>query len=212
MRRLVRHRPSPAMIVAMVALFVALSGASYAALARNTVGTKQIKKNAVTAAKIKRNAVNSSKVKNGSLLATDFAAGQVPAGPAGPAGPQGSQGPAGVAVAYARVGSTGTLDPGTPPQNKGIVQANIEHDGTTGAGVYCFGGLPFTPTSAMVTVDSAAALTTSNQIAAVAVQRGNNLGNCDEAHQQARVSLLQVNDAEAPKLVDHGFYIWFEAQ
>ena len=56
--------PSPAMIVACVALFVALGGTSYAAvtLAANSVGTKQIKNSAVTAAKIKKGAVTTAKV------------------------------------------------------------------------------------------------------------------------------------------------------
>jgi hypothetical protein len=206
MSRLSRFRPSPAMMVALVALFVAMGGVSYAALlAPNSVGPKQLKKNAV----------RSAKVKDGSLKAVDFAAGQLPAGPKGDQGPKGEKGergPAGVAAAYARIGATGTLDPGTPPQNKGVVQENVEHDATTGVGVYCFGGLPFTPTSAMVSVDSAMAVTTSNQIAAIAVQRGNNLNGCDATHQQARVSILQVNNTEVPKLVDHGFYIWFEAE
>ena len=63
------HVPSPAMIVACVALFVAMGGTSYAAatLAANSVGTKQIKKNAVTSAKIKSAAVTAAKVKNGTL-------------------------------------------------------------------------------------------------------------------------------------------------
>jgi hypothetical protein len=73
--------------VALLALFVALGGTSYAAikLPANSVGTKQIKDKAVT----------SVKVKNGSLKGADFAAGQLPAGPAGPAGPQGGTGPQG---------------------------------------------------------------------------------------------------------------------
>jgi hypothetical protein len=56
--------PTPAMIVAFVALFVALGGTSYAAatLAANSVGTKQIKSSAVTAAKIKDKAVTAKKV------------------------------------------------------------------------------------------------------------------------------------------------------
>jgi hypothetical protein len=56
--------PSPAMIVACVALFVAMGGTSYAAvtLAANSVGTKQIKNSAVTAAKIKNGAVTTTKV------------------------------------------------------------------------------------------------------------------------------------------------------
>jgi len=86
--------PSPALVVASLALIVALGGTSYAAitLPKNSVGTKQIKKNAVTKSKIKKNAVNTSKVENGSLLAGDFKAGQLPQGPAGPPGTPGTPG------------------------------------------------------------------------------------------------------------------------
>ena len=84
-----RFRPTPALVVACVALAVALGGVSYAAtvLPRNSVGTLQLKPNSV----------NSSKVVNGSLLRADFRAGQVPAGPAGTAGPAGPAGAAGAA-------------------------------------------------------------------------------------------------------------------
>jgi hypothetical protein len=101
MRRLVRHRPSPAMIVSMVALFVALSGVSYAALAFNSVGPKQLKKNAV----------RSAKVKDGTLRAADFAAGQLPAGP------QGAQGPPGV-VGAVLVRRTDVALPAGPGANE----------------------------------------------------------------------------------------------
>jgi hypothetical protein len=84
MRRFLARRPSPAMVVALVALFVALGGASYAAfkLPKNSVGTSQLKKGAVTGAK----------VKSGSLLASNFKAGQLPAGPKGAQGAKGEQG------------------------------------------------------------------------------------------------------------------------
>src|SRR5690349_11134488 len=64
MKRLLSRRPSPAMIVAVVALVVAMVGTGYAAslLPKNSVGTKQIKKNAV----------NGSKVKNKSLTGKDI--------------------------------------------------------------------------------------------------------------------------------------------
>ena len=97
------RRPSPAMVVACLALLVALSGTGIAAatqVARNSVGTPQLKDSAVTNAKIRNNAVNSSKVAARSLLRSDFAPGQLPAGPIGPqgpAGPQGAAGPAGPA-------------------------------------------------------------------------------------------------------------------
>jgi hypothetical protein len=86
------------MVVACLALLVALGGTSVAAvdqLGRNTVGTRQLKDGAVTRAKLKNNAVNSAKVAPRSLLRSDFAPGQLPAGPTGPQGPAGPAGPAG---------------------------------------------------------------------------------------------------------------------
>src|SRR5919204_4866467 len=81
MRR-IGYKPSPAMMVAFLALLVALAGTSYAAiqLPANSVGTKQLKKNAVTG----------KKVKNRSLKAVDFALGQLPKGEKADQGPAGA--------------------------------------------------------------------------------------------------------------------------
>jgi hypothetical protein len=98
MRKLWKHGPSPAMIVACLALLIALGGTGVAAvnqLGRNSVGPAQLQFGAVTNPKIRNNAVTSAKVRNRSLLRSDFAPGQLPAGPVGPQGPQGPQGPAG---------------------------------------------------------------------------------------------------------------------
>jgi hypothetical protein len=94
MRRILKRRPSPSMVVAFIALVTAMAGTGYAAtqLPNNSVGSKQLKNNAVTSKKIKNGAVNSDKVTNGSLLTKDFKSGQLPAGPRGPQGPQGAQG------------------------------------------------------------------------------------------------------------------------
>jgi hypothetical protein len=50
------RRPSHTTVVAYLALLVALGGSAYAAssLAKNSVGSKQLKKNAVTTAKSRR--------------------------------------------------------------------------------------------------------------------------------------------------------------
>jgi hypothetical protein len=64
--------PSPAMIVALIALVAALSGTAYAALGKNSVGTKQLKAKAVTSGKIANNAVTSSKVAKNSLTGADI--------------------------------------------------------------------------------------------------------------------------------------------
>ena len=65
MRTLIAHRPSPAMVVACLALLVALGGTSIAAvtaIAPNSVGTAQIRAGAVTAAKIRNNNVTGAKI------------------------------------------------------------------------------------------------------------------------------------------------------
>ena len=71
--------------VALLALFVALGGTSYAAvkLPRNSVGTVQIKNKAVTRTKIARKTLASLRGPRGAQ------------GPAGAQGPGGAQGPAG---------------------------------------------------------------------------------------------------------------------
>jgi len=65
-------RPSPAMIVAIIALFAALSGSAYAALGKNSVGSRQLKSKAVTTGKIANNAITSVKVAKGSLTGEDI--------------------------------------------------------------------------------------------------------------------------------------------
>jgi hypothetical protein len=98
MRGFSLRRPSPAMVVACIALGIVLGGTSYAAVLsvpKNSVGTAQLKNSAVTTKKLAANAVTSSQVKNSSLLRADFKSGQLPAGPTGPQGPAGAAGAAG---------------------------------------------------------------------------------------------------------------------
>ena len=94
-----RFRPSPATVIAVIALFVALTGTSIAAVSqlvpRNSVGTLQLRNNAVSTPKLRNNVVTTAKVRNRTLRAVDFAPGQIPAGPAGPAGAAGPAGPLG---------------------------------------------------------------------------------------------------------------------
>ena len=92
------RRPSPALVVACLALLVALGGTSYATVLnvpKNSVGTPQLQRNAVKAAKLSPNAVRTAHVLNGSLLADDFKAGQIPQGAKGDKGDPGSPGVSG---------------------------------------------------------------------------------------------------------------------
>jgi hypothetical protein len=69
MNRFRPRRPSPAMTVALIALFVAMGGTGYAALKlpRNSVGTKQIKNNAVTGSKVKNGSLTGADINGGTL-------------------------------------------------------------------------------------------------------------------------------------------------
>jgi hypothetical protein len=144
------HRPSPPMIVALIALFVALGGTGYAALKlpKNSVGPKQIKPDAVT----------SSKVKSHSLRANDFKAGQLPAGPKGDTGAPGEKGNDGA--------------PGQPGQ-PGRSALDQLHSGETIHGAWALEGDPTggstqmtgvtLPVPAPAAVDSLHAVTAGNE-------------------------------------------------
>ncbi len=132
------RRPSPAMIIACLALAVSLGGTGVAAvnavLPNNSVGTAQLKNNAVT----------SAKVQNGSLRRGDFAAGvltltpgpqgaQGPPGPSGPQGQKGDKGDAGVsgAIGDVTVHTATVTVPASAPAGDGTyenrsVQANCD--------------------------------------------------------------------------------------
>jgi hypothetical protein len=104
-----RFRLSPALVVATIALVVALAGSGYAAfqVPSGSVGTKQLKNGAVTARKVRRH----------TLLAADFAPGQLAQGTGSP----GQPGQSGTVRAYGVVSSAGTLD---TARSKGLASVN----------------------------------------------------------------------------------------
>jgi hypothetical protein len=138
MRRISIRRPSPAMVVAGIALAVALGGTSYATVLqvpRASVGPAQLKTGAVTNKKLARNAVTAAKVRNGSLLKGDFAPGQLPAGPTGPQGPAGPPG----LSAVERVEAT---SPSSSTTSKSVQIACPAGKRLMGGGARVNGGVP----------------------------------------------------------------------
>jgi collagen triple helix repeat protein len=114
MRRITKFRPSPALIVALVALMTGLGGTAIA-------GTL------ITGKNIASNSITSRHVKNGTLQASDLApsmreamshkAGGQP-GPQGPVGPQGPRGLTGAQGPQGLQGPKGDLGPqGQPGQD-----------------------------------------------------------------------------------------------
>jgi len=88
--------PSPALVISLIALFVALGGTTYAAtrLPANSVGTKQLRKGAVTPPKVALKTIALFKGQTG------------PPGPKGDPGPKGNPGSVGPSHGY----STGFTD------------------------------------------------------------------------------------------------------
>ena len=131
-----RRLPSPATAIALLALFVALGGTSYA-VARNSIASKHLKNGAVT----------SAKVRNGTLVPRDFKRGAFPQtgaggtgtngaagtpGARGPAGPAGPPGPGGAPGAIGPAGATGPGGPAGPtgPAGASIVASRIGGTGS----------------------------------------------------------------------------------
>ncbi|HKG36332.1 MAG TPA: hypothetical protein VKA89_07855 [Solirubrobacterales bacterium] len=79
-------RPSPATVIATIALFVAMGGGAYAALKapKNSVSSRSIKNGQVKRPDLGANAVNGRKVADGSVSSADIQDGGVEAGDLAP--------------------------------------------------------------------------------------------------------------------------------
>jgi hypothetical protein len=111
-------RPSPSMVVALVALFVAIGLGTAWAIERNSVKSKHIKDNAIKGVDVGDDQLTGDDVKESTLSLTGGGAGaggsgaqgaQGPPGERGPQGEQGPQGPAGSARAYGLVSDIGSM-------------------------------------------------------------------------------------------------------
>jgi hypothetical protein len=117
--------PSPAFVISLVALFVALGGTTYAAVAlpAHSVGTKQLKNGAVTKKKIATKTIASLRGNPG------------PAGPQGAKGDTGNTGLRGPSDAYNK---TASYSLNNLPAGSYAIIAKIAYRGGTGlASISC---------------------------------------------------------------------------
>jgi hypothetical protein len=62
------HRPSPALVISLIALFLAAGGSAYAlSVGKNTIGTKQIKKRAIKGVDVKKNTLTGKEINEAKL-------------------------------------------------------------------------------------------------------------------------------------------------
>jgi hypothetical protein len=114
MRRIVKSRPSPALVVALVAVLVAFSGSATAAL---VMTGKNIKDGTITAKDVKNRTLGTDKLSNNAVSALKGQAG--PAGQQGPTGQQGPAGPHGPAGPLGPKGDPGAQGPTGDPGPRG---------------------------------------------------------------------------------------------
>ncbi len=105
MHRIGSRRPSPATVISLVALFLALSGTGYAVakLPQNSVGSAQVINGSLQKGDLSKKARAALKGNRGLRGAAGLA------GPAGPAGPTGAAGAPGAAGAAGAAGATGAI-------------------------------------------------------------------------------------------------------
>jgi hypothetical protein len=176
---------------------VADNGIGGSDLADNSVGAGELSDNSVGGGELADNSVGTGEVTNDSLTATDITGSSLDA----EIGPD----------FFARVQADGTLQPnvaGFPPQNKGLVNANVvKGEAAAATGTYCF-DTPARPASAIVSLDNAdAAAGDRNLVASVAIDRGEDLGDCPATHNDARVRIVDGNTETA---TNARFFIQFE--
>jgi Collagen triple helix repeat (20 copies) len=146
MNRFARWRPSPATIISLVALFVALGGTSYAALSipRNSVNSASVVNGSLQKVDLSENAVNLLKGNRGPRGPQGSQGGLGPQGPQGATGTQGPKGDSGAQGAMGQQGPKGDAgaqgaqglkgdkgDPGTPATR---LWARVAFNGTREAG------------------------------------------------------------------------------
>jgi hypothetical protein len=121
LRRIRKWPPSPAMVVAFVALIAAMSGTAVALPGKNSVDSGDLKNGAVKNADIGKNAVTGSRVKNNSLKGADI-----------------------VESSLGKVRSAGTADSATTAANSGKLggkgpSAYLQYNATIPRGVTVIG-------------------------------------------------------------------------
>lgn len=225
MHRILRRRPSPALVVACIALFVSLSGVSYGVatgfidsreIQNNTILGKDIRNGTIRTEDIRNNEIRGFDIRNSTVRGVDVALNTL----TGADIDEGKLGKVPVAtnadlattataadtaakslspVAFARVSSTGDV---IEASSREVADANVTRDK---AAAFCFRGLAFQFKSAQVTIDYAGSATTgTKEIAQVAV--GNPKSDCAASDTQLEVVTA---DAKAGTAEAHGFYIWF---
>jgi hypothetical protein len=114
-------RPSPALLISIIALVLAATGVAGALPGKKSVDKNDLKKSVVKTKTIQNSAVTTAKLANGSVTQAKL-----------------DSDSRGQAVAFAEVNADGTVGPNT----RGINNADITRQGSGTTTIYCLHGMP----------------------------------------------------------------------
>jgi hypothetical protein len=188
--RTLRDKLTYANVISTLCLFLLLGGGAYAAktqLAKNSVGTKQIKNGAITGQKIKNASIDTSKLTPATVTSLKGTKGDP-----GAVGPRGLQGTPGSPGAYATVVAE------SPPtflgQHPGF--SAVERSETSPTGVYCLTPEPGINTEHPIT--STDWWDSSGEGFFIEPLAGGNASACEEGQLEIRTIELEF---EAPESI-----------
>jgi hypothetical protein len=194
----VTRLPSPAMLVALIALFVSLGGVSYG-VATGSINSREIRNNTIRTQDIRNGQVRGRDVRNSTIRSSDIAVNAV----TGVDVNETTLGPVPAAsiglspVAHARVSLTGDV---SEVSSRGVADGNVRQQ--IGTAQYCFGGLGFGFRTAQATIDYGdSSSDPRGRTAQVAL--GDPKGDCGPGNQLEVVTSTAAGEQPA------GFYVWF---
>jgi hypothetical protein len=190
MTKLKVRLPSPAMVVALLALFVAMGGSVYAA---SKINGTTVKKNSLPGNRIKKNSVTGTQVNESTLGAVSSASNATHATTADTANI--ASGP----VAWAHVSSSGAVVDG-----RGITSANVVRPYSDGE--FCFKNLGFAFKSLQANIDAKDDSSSRDITLQVAV---GDPGDCNVGPGGAGTQAGVVTGNGSLPLPAAGFFVWF---
>jgi hypothetical protein len=200
-----RSKLTYANVISTLCLFLVLGGATAVAasqLAKNSVGSKQIRNGAITGPKIKRASIEATKLTPLAISTLDGQRGPKGArgatGAAGAKGATGARGDRGATGAQGVPGGPGafaTVDPSTPPEFVGTHPgfSAVSRPGSALVGVYCL-----TPTNGTDTSHPVASTDWANSDGGahfVEPLAGGDVSNCNGGQLEVRTETLQQDPA-----------------
>src|SRR5919197_3305895 len=192
-----KWKPSPALVVSIIALVVACSGRAVAASGVLIKNSRQVAKGAITSSDLRNHkGVSFVDLKPSAARSVQSLKGATrPKRATGPQGPPG----AGSAAAYALIGGNANV---VSSLSQNITQANVYAGGTPGQ--YCFKGLPFTPKSVIASIDAEDVGPSNN--ATISTSTGDQGSTACPQGSQAGVYTVSTTGG-TPKLAKVAFYV-----